>query len=169
MLSFIYKLTFCCCTLPRWVFAIHAAHRPTMPHWVFAIHAAHKPTMPRWVFSIHAAHKSTISRWVFAIHAAHKPAIPRWIFVIHAAHKSTMPRWVFAIHAAHKPTMYSCRRSDVGTILFDYALDSCSSVIICRKESLVPSSEHRSVQATRTAPSVALRSAKSSPLGMDRL
>ena len=139
MLSFRHKLTFCHCTLPRWVFAIHAVHKPTMPRWVFAIHTAHKPEM---------------TRWVFAIHTAHKPE---------------MTRWVFAIHTAHKPTMYSCRRGDVGTILFDYALDSCSSVIICRKESLAPSSEHRSVQATRTAPSVALRSAKSSPLGMDRL
>ena len=124
MLSFRHKLTVCHCTVPRWVFAIHAVHKPTMPRWVFAIHTAHKPEMTRWVF---------------------------------------------AIHTVHKPTMYSCRRSDVGTILFDYALDLCSSVIICRKESLVPSSEHRSVQATRTAPSVALRSAKSSPLGMDRL
>ena len=139
MLSFLHKLTVCHCTVPRWVFAIHAAHKPTMSRWVFSIHAAHKPTLPRWVFSIHAAHKPTL------------------------------PRWVFSIHAAHKPTMYCCRCSDVGTILFDYAMDSCSSVIICRKESLVPSSEHRSVQATRTAPSVALRSAKSSPLGMDWL
>ena len=145
MLSFLHKLTFCHCTLPRWVFAIHTAHKPTLPRWVFTIHAVHKPTLPRWVF---------------AIHTVHKPTLPRWVFAIHTLHKPTLPRWVFAIHAVHKPTMYSCRRSDVGTILFDYALDLCSSVIICRKESLVSSSEHRSVQATRTAPSVALRSAK---------